>query len=45
MNLENEIHFSWSGWQSGNITFDDDLEVDVEEIRELLDDHEEQPTC
>lgn len=30
--------FLWSGLQSGNITFYDDREVDVEKMRELLDD-------
>ena len=30
--------FIWSGWQYGNIT-ENDTEINVEEIRELLDDN------
>ena len=30
--------FIWSGWQYGNITFENDTEINVDEIRELLDD-------
>jgi hypothetical protein len=26
----------WQGWQVGNRTLDDDIEVDIEEIRQLL---------
>jgi hypothetical protein len=30
----------WQGWQFGNRTFTDDIEVDVKAIRELLDELE-----
>lgn len=33
-------YFSWWGWKYRNITIEDDLEVDVREIRQLLDDAE-----
>ena len=40
-NLISDIRSIWSGWQYGNITFEDEDEVNVEEIQELLDDSDE----
>jgi hypothetical protein len=38
--------FYGRGWQYGNITFEDEVEVNVEEIRGFLDDsREEKPVC
>lgn len=34
--------FIWSGWQYGNITFEDETEINVDEIRELLDDSDDE---
>jgi hypothetical protein len=28
---------SWQGWQFGNRTFTDDIEVDVKAVRDVLD--------
>jgi hypothetical protein len=44
------FEFFWWGWQSRNITFTKDLDVDVKAVRQLLDednsiDPEEVPQC
>jgi hypothetical protein len=41
---------TWWGWQFGNITFTEDLDVNIKELRQLLDEDnstaaEETPEC
>jgi hypothetical protein len=35
--LEKQLRSIWQGWQFRKQTFEDDVEVNVEEIRQLLD--------